>query len=97
MKLIMLVDFRKLNQHALSKSLKEQAAKMLPWPWKYQGKQFLSMYLISQLNIANVWGGFNKWGGYCHPKYLFMLYVTSDALNFVVNTVLYYFCVYYEI
>ena len=34
----MLVGFRKHHQHALSKSLKEQAAKMLPLPWKYQGK-----------------------------------------------------------
>ena len=47
MKLIMLVDLTKLNQHAPLKSLKEQAAKMLPLPWKYQGKNnYLIKYLI---------------------------------------------------
>jgi hypothetical protein len=67
------------------------------WFFVIGGFNFFSPMKIS---LAFIWGIIYFWtmdGFFRILEKTSSELITSDALNFVVNTVLYYYCVYYEI
>ena len=93
-KLLKLLTFS--NNHSTTLQLRIQCCAVMGWNrnWSFEFTTIVRQYDVMKVDVLGLSTLFlpisiliDTWKG--------LELITSDALNFVVNTVLYYYCVYY--
>ena len=95
-KLLKLLTFS--NNHSTTLQLRIQCCAVMGWNrnWSFEFTTIVRQYDVMKVDVLGLSTLFlpisiliDTWKG--------LELITSDALNFVINTVLYYYCVYYTL